>query len=150
MTRVWSFCDHIGCMWKGMVGHSLGHMGFYWTLQLPLTLTFLPTRDTDVNHTRDLYWRYTKCTIFLLPHSQCTSGTSKFTEYKNLYSISNFSLNAAIFLLFSHRRHLKTSLVLDMWPTDTCVVYTNCCVWTANFLALNPYQNTPLDSLNCF
>lgn len=44
--------------------------------------------------------------LIFLPHSQCTYRTPKFTEYKNLYTNFEFSLNAANLMAFSSHYRL--------------------------------------------
>lgn len=52
--------------------------------------------------------------------------TPKFTGNENLYStlIFFFLIYAVILFKFSLERFWKTSPVFDLWPLDTCVVYT--------------------------
>lgn len=64
---------------------------------------------------------HVKCTggtknvpIFFRLHSRCPGGTPKLTVYENLNSILNFSLNVAIFLLYTEKHHLCLTLDLPI------------------------------------
>lgn len=64
---------------------------------------------------------YVKCTggtknvpIFFRLHSRCPGGTPKLTVYENLNSILSFSLNVAIFLLYTEKHHLCSTLDLPI------------------------------------
>lgn len=85
--------------------------------------------------------------VFFLPHLWCTDRTPKFTEYENLYSVLNFLLNAAHFVLILPCETLETlTYVWHMTFRHLCSIHKLSCV---NNYRQNPNQDSPFGSLGC-